>query len=113
MKTALETVVWIAFFAGYGVVAAMVWVWLARRHVAFVKSQSSPSLRHDAPVFVLALATGSLPPVALILFAHWFNRPLSTWLVVAFCAVWVLVALPGIIRARRIMFAAGLNPDAA
>lgn len=112
MNPFLETFAWLMFFCVYGFVAAAIWAWKAKRHIAFVSSRSSPSFRYDVPIIALAFALGLLPPVALLLLNYWLKRSLSVPFIVVFCIAWLLAALPGIVKSRRIMRDAGLNPDA-
>ena len=113
MENSLVLLVWIVFFIAYGYLAATAWSWLVRRHVAFVCSGQRPSFSHDASVLAIALALGALPVAVLLLAGYWSTQQLSFGLIVFFCVSWAGAALPGIVRARRIMRAAGLDPDAA
>ena len=113
MKNSLAPLAWIVFFIVYGSIAAAAWSWLARRHVASVRSAQQPSFSQDAPVILIALAVGVLPAAVFLVAGYGSAQNLSFGSIVIFCSSWAVAALPGIFQARRIMRTAGIDPDAA
>ena len=113
MRTTLLALVSITLFTAYGFLAVVIWSWLAKKRISFARSGQSPGFGDVVMGIVLGLVLGCLPPAALIFVARWSESQLSIASVVVFCIFWAISAVPGAVRSRRIMSAAGLDPDAA
>jgi hypothetical protein len=104
--------IWLPFFIAYSVGSFLFCRWLAVKRVASEKDppQFREGLRFIALLGVLLLAAGpmGLEIVMRLALGRTSYEGIGFW---GFVLGWILALMPGVVVGRRILQAAGINPD--
>ena len=97
---ASKSLLWVFFFAAYGIGARYLWALMARRQAATERTRAGPRLQDDVVAVACLFATAILPPLAMLLIEH--GRA-SGPAVLIFILAWGCSIVPAAIVAGRIM----------
>jgi uncharacterized membrane protein len=108
----MQLAAWLAFFTLYGALAAALMCWFSARRIRYRTESSQPKVWAPslAGMFCLAVVP---PAVEIVVRLNVENAVTKSNLgMAAFIFLWIAAVAPGAIQSRRMLQAAGINPDA-
>jgi hypothetical protein len=99
------------FFIAYGLALFFYSRWLAQTRVAALGNLSRFPVGRRIFAFIGVLLFATAPPLANLVYESWSAKTLNDFAFLAFVAAWIISAVPGIAVSRKILKAAGIDPD--
>jgi H+/Cl- antiporter ClcA len=109
----MQFAAWLVFFAVYGALAAYLMCWFSVRRMRHQNDPSRP--RVWIPVLAGMICLAVVPPIVEVTVRLHVEEALtkSNLGLAAFMVLWVASFVPGAIKSRRMLQAAGIDPDAS
>lgn len=102
----------LVFLTGYGWLAATVWWHFTARHIARLRAGIPDQTRDLLYPLACCSLVAVLPPTVFFFLSWHLGLTTSDGEFALLIVGWVVSAVPGVLGARRLMRAAGIDPDA-